>query len=231
MLDLLRFSELLISGRRINISGFWGIEKGIILKRFFSMPYSIPTNQELKDEVFAKIREKYIFWEISLRRKPQIPYVELPSPILKKGKVAYHRERRRLIRRAEEKIKKVSFSKEKVSEVLPLLLERAKKHQRRLPKGIGKVLEIEGIDVIRVYIGDLVGVIINLSLEDRYLLWQMGWKGYNFLPTYLLHISAERGFSLGYDIVDLGITTSEGAMKIKKELGCEIEKVYIVKFP
>ncbi|MFZ8834546.1 MAG: hypothetical protein ACO2O5_10170, partial [Candidatus Caldipriscus sp.] len=71
MLDILRFSELLISGRRINISGFWGIEKGIILKRFFSMPYSIPTNQELKDEVFAKIREKYIFGEISLRRKPQ----------------------------------------------------------------------------------------------------------------------------------------------------------------
>ena len=231
MLDLLKFSELLISGRRVNILGFWGIEKGIFIKRFFSMPYSIPTNQEFNDEIFGKIRRNYLFGEISLRKKPEFFHLELPSPILRKGKLAYHSERRRLIRRAEERVEKISISMEDKETVLKIFHESAKRRGRKIPKGISKVLELEGVEVIKVYVGELVGAIMNLALEDRYLLWQIGWKNYNFLPTYLLHLSIERGFSLGYDVVDFGITTSERAMKVKEEMGCEIESVYIVKFP
>ncbi len=231
MLDILKFSELLVSGKRINLLGFWGIEKGLIIKRFFSMPYSIPTNQRLDKETFTLIRKRYMFGEISLRIKPEVSHIELPSPILRKNKVKYHSERKRLIRRAEERVEKVSFLKDDKHGVINLLTESAKRHGRRIPKGIGKVLEIDGVDVIKVYVGNLVGTIVNLALDDRYLLWQIGWKDHNFLPTYLIHLSIERGFSLGYEIVDLGITTSKKAMKVKEEMGCEIEKVYIVSFP
>ncbi len=88
-------------------------------------------------------------------------------------------------------------------------------------------MKLPGVDVIKVYKEELVGVIVNLRLEDRYLLWQMGWKDFNFLPTYLLHLSVEYALSLGYDKVDFGITRSSKALKVKKELGCIDSFVYV----
>ncbi len=229
VLDILRFSEILIGGKRVNIKGFWGVEKGLLFKRFYSMPYTIPTDQVLEDGVFYAIKGRYIKGEIALRFKPNVEHGEFVSPILRRGYVKYHRERKRLIRRAEERVDRISFSKSDVDKIIKLCEITAKKHGRRIPKNIKKVLNLEGVDVISVYIGDLVGVIINLALKDRYLLWQMGWKDYNFLATFLLHLSVERGFSLGYDIVDLGITTSERALNVKKELGCDLNSfVYVV---
>ncbi|MEO0139371.1 MAG: hypothetical protein ABIL16_03910 [candidate division WOR-3 bacterium] len=229
VLDILRFSEILVGGKRVNIKGFWGVERGLLFKRFYSMPYTIPTDQVLEGGVFYAIRRRYIKGEIALRFKPDVEHMEFVSPVLRRGYVKYDRERRRLIKRAEERVERISFSKNEVDKVVRLCELTAKKRGRRIPKNIKKVLNLEGVDVISVYIGDLVGVIINLALKDRYLLWQMGWKDYNFLATFLLHISVERGFSLGYDIVDFGITTSERALKVKKELGCDFKNfVYVV---
>lgn len=229
VLDVLKFSEILIGGKRVEVKGFAGVEKGLFFKRFYSMPYTIPTNQVLEDGVFYTIKRKYIKGEIALRFKPNVEHRDFVSPILRKGYVKYHRERKRLIRRAEERVDTVSFSKNEINKIIKLCEITAKKHGRKIPKNTKMVLDLEGVDVVSVYIGDLVGVIINLALEDRYLLWQMGWKNHNFLATFLLHLSLERGFSLGYDVVDFGITTSEKALKVKEEMGCDLNNlVYVV---
>ncbi len=228
-LDVIGFSERLSGGRRVEVMGFKGIEKGIFFKRFLSMPYSIPTNQMLSRRVLKELKRRFLFFEVSLLNPPETYTFKLLSPAVFKGRVRYHRERRRLIRRAESSITDIKWKVSDIRKTLKLINLNAKKHGKKNVKNLEKVITMDGVDVIEVYVGEIVGVIVNLMLEDRYLLWQMGWKGYNFLPTYLLHLSIQRGFSLGYDTVDMGITRSERAIKVKYELGCDMNRfVYII---
>ena len=233
MLALSRFGELITGGKAVEIEGFPGIEvrRFLLFRSFLSFPYTLPTDTPLPERTLRLIKARYTGGEIALTYHHSAATLTFPSPVVRRG-AKYHRERRRLIRRAEERCE--------VMEEVPfdtfyaLYSETVKGYGRKpIPeRRMRDVYSLEGVETVGVKVEDrVVGVLMSLALPDRYLLWQMGWEGPNFVPTYLLHLGIERGFALGYDTVDLGISPSPSSLKLKSEMGGDVDrKVYVIRW-
>ncbi|GEM_PF-1118998 len=233
MLDLRVFGEAVVGGRAVSIRGFSGIEtkRFAFLRTFLSYPYTIATSQPLTGPVLDEIKGGFRRGEIALTYPHPLSVLSLPSPVVRRDR-KYHKERRRLIRRAEERsevVRKVPFEG-----FYTLYSRTAKGHGRRpIPRErMERIYPMEGVDVVGVEVdGVLSGAIMSLALPDRYLLWQMGWRGPSFLPTYLLHLALEMGFDRGYDLVDLGISPSPASLKLKYEMGGDPERrVFVIRW-
>ncbi len=232
-LDLRGFGETVTGGKAVDVSGFSGVEvrRWILLRTFLSYPYTVATPQPLTDATLREIKGKYRRGEIALTYPHPASDLSLPSPAVRQRR-KYHPERRRLIRRAEER--------SRVARTVPferfyeLYSRTAKKYGRRpIPRRrMERVYLMEGVDVVGVEVdGVLSGAIMSLALPDRYLVWQVGWGGPSFLPTYLLHLAIEMGFERGYDVVDLGISPSPSSLKIKHEMGGDPERrVFVIRW-
>jgi len=233
LLVLKRFGELITGGKAAEVNGFPGIEvrRFLILRSFLSFPYTLPTDNPLPESTLKVMRARYTRGEIALTYPHGSATLTFPSPTVRRG-AKYHRERRRLIRRAEERCEvmgEVPFAT-----FYNLYSQTVRGYGRKpIPeRRMRDVYPLEGVETVGVRIGDrVVGVLMSLALPDRYLLWQMGWKGPNFIPTYLLHLGIERGFALGYDIVDLGISPTPASLKLKSEMGGDVDrKVYVIRW-
>ena len=230
MLDLRAFGEAVVGGRAVDVRGFTGVEvrRWFLLRTFLSYPYTVATSQPLGDGTLSEIKGRFHRGEIALTYPHPASVLSLPSPTVRRG-VKYHRERRRLIRRAEERsrvVREVPFV-----EFYSLYSRTVRRYGRRpIPrKRMEAVYSMEGVDVIGVDVGGrLSGAIMSLALPDRYLLWQMGWSGPSFLPTYLLHLAMGMGFERGYDVVDLGISPSPSSLKLKYEMGGDPDRMVFV---
>ncbi len=231
-LDLDLFGQRLVGGRAVEVGGIKGIERGrFVLKAFYSYPYTLATPQRVEEGTVRLLKKVYVKGEVASVHPTGPVNLRLPSPVVRKGS-RYHRERRRLLRRAEERLEVVEGGFE---DFYGLYAKTAEFHGRKpIPlKGLRRVYGLVGVD--KVFVGDgvrVVGAIMSLRLEDRYLLWQMGWdRRYNFLPTFLLHLAIQTGFSLGYDSVDLGISPTPKSLKLKTEMGGDPDRyVYVLRW-
>lgn len=233
MLSLKEFGERVVGGRYVEVEGFPGIEvrRYLFFRLFLSFPYTLPTSHPLNSETLRRITGSFTAGEIALLYPHPEAALSFPSPAVRRG-ARYHRERRRLIRRAKEKGEIVDPLPFEV--FYPLYASTVRRYGRRpIPEGrLREVYDLPGVEGVGVAVeGEVVGVLLNLALPDRYLLWQMGWRGFNFVPTYLLHLGISRGFELGYDLVDLGISPSPSSLKLKAEMGGDTDRrVYVVRW-
>ncbi|NPA79809.1 MAG: GNAT family N-acetyltransferase [Thermotogae bacterium] len=232
MLDLILFSERLAHARRVEMDNFWGVERRrFLLRTFLSFPYTIATPQRLEPRTLAALKGRYHRGEIALTYPHRMASISLVAPAVR-GRPKYHRERRRLIRRAEERCE---ITEPDFTTFYALYSETAKARGRRpIPEAaMRRIYRMRGVDVIGVSVdGRTVGAIMNLALKDRYLLWQMGWnRDFAYLPTYLLHLSITAGLERGYDLIDLGISPPTASLKLKREMGGDTDRrIYVIRW-
>ncbi|NPB03575.1 MAG: GNAT family N-acetyltransferase [Thermotogae bacterium] len=230
MVNLNEVGALLTGGKPENVEGFWGIRRQkLIFSEFLSYPYTLASNQSLTPKTLKLIKSLYRRGEIALTYPTPLASLSFPSPIIR-GMPKYHPERRRLIRRAEERVTVVEPAFDGFYDLYrKTLLSHGRKPipYKNFKKLYGMIDKI-GIDSG----GELVGALTCLPLDDRYLIWQIGWRReFPFAPTYLLHLAIERGLSMGYDIVDLGISPSPKSMKIKVEMGGDpARNIFVVRW-